>query len=96
MIISISMGVNKMPYNVYGDLRKREVVQQLQELGCNVKSVHELNLILKEMGIHRRSGNNWLTTDYGTQYSLCNHPVFNEIAWHPSIIGAIIKHLKQK
>ncbi len=27
-----------MPYNVYGDLYKGEIVEKLQEKGCNVKT----------------------------------------------------------
>ena len=40
-----------MPYNALGDLYKIEVVKRLQKMGCNVKSVHALNLILEKMGI---------------------------------------------
>ena len=39
-----------MPYNIYGDLTKRDIVLRLQERGENVKSVQALNSILKEMG----------------------------------------------
>lgn len=37
-----------MPYNALGDLYKIEVVKRLQKMGCNVKSVHALNLILEK------------------------------------------------
>ena len=40
-----------MPYNALGDLYKIEVVKRLQKMGCNVKSVHALNLILEKMGL---------------------------------------------
>lgn len=32
-----------MPYNYLGDLKKREIVQKLQEAGCGVRNVNELN-----------------------------------------------------
>lgn len=35
-----------MPFNCLGDLYKSEIVALLREKGCNVKNVHELNLIL--------------------------------------------------
>ena len=40
-----------MPYNALGDLFKSEIVTKLQKMGCNVKNVHALNLILESMGL---------------------------------------------
>lgn len=54
-----------MPYNALGDLYKIEVVKRLQKMGCNVKSVHALNLILEKMGILIHSGDHWLTSKTG-------------------------------
>lgn len=34
-----------MPYNYLGDLKKREIVQKLQEAGCGVRNVNELEPI---------------------------------------------------
>lgn len=44
-----------MPYNVYGDLYKAEVVSRLQKKGCNVKNVHTLNVIFRRNGLVRAS-----------------------------------------
>ena len=57
-----------MPYNALGDLYKIEVVKRLQKMGCNVKSVHALNLILENSGtklsiVNKRTNDellNWL------------------------------------
>ena len=40
-----------MPYNFMGDLYKREIVEKLQKLGYNVKSVNALNKIMEQMGL---------------------------------------------
>jgi len=85
-----------MPYNYLGDLYKSEVVARLQELGCNVKSVHALNLILEEMGLQEHSGNNWVTTDAGVKYTIYRGRVFDADAWHPSIVDAVYNYLKNR
>ena len=59
-----------MPYNALGDLYKIEVVKRLQKMGCNVKSVHALNLILEKMGILIHSGDHWLTSKNGVKYTI--------------------------
>ena len=59
-----------MPYNALGDLYKIEVVKRLQKMGCNVKSVHALNLILEEMGILIHSGDHWLTSKEWVKYTI--------------------------
>lgn len=58
-----------MPYNALGDLYKIEVVKRLQKMGCNVKSVHALNLILEKMGILIHYGDHWLTSKEGVKYT---------------------------
>ena len=50
-----------MALNCFGDLKKKEIVLQLRERGCNVQNVHELNLIMERMGLLIHSGNWWLT-----------------------------------
>ena len=85
-----------MPYNVLGDLYKTEVVKRLQDLGCNIKNVHALNLILEEMGILEHVGNNWLTTKAGVKYTIYRGQVFDAGAWHPAIVEAVFKFLKSR
>ena len=64
-----------MPYNALGDLYKIEVVKRLQKMGCNVKSVHALNLILEKMGILIHSGDHWLTSKNGVKYTIYSSQV---------------------
>lgn len=85
-----------MAYNCYGDLYKREVVIRLNEMGCNVKSVHELNLILEEMGLQEHYGNNWLTTEAGVRYTIYSGPVYNADAWHPEIVEVVYDYVRSK
>lgn len=66
-----------MPYNALGDLYKIEVVKRLQKMGCNVKSVHALNLILEKMGILIHSGDHWLTSKEGVKYTIYSSQVFD-------------------
>ena len=40
-----------MPYNFMGDLYNREIVEKLQKMGYNVKSVNALNKIMEKMGL---------------------------------------------
>ena len=84
-----------MPYNCLGDLYKGEIVSLLQEKGCNVKNVHELNLIMEKIGLLIHSGNNWLTTKDAVQYTIYNSQVINADAWHPSVVNVIYKFLKK-
>ena len=85
-----------MPYNASGDLFKSEIVKKLQNMGCNIKNVHELNVILEKMGILKHYGNKWLTTDAGVKYTIFRGPVFDAAAWNPSIIKAIYSFLQGK
>lgn len=85
-----------MAYNIHGDLYKSEVVSRLQEKGCNVKSVHALNVILEEMGLQERSGRDWVTTDAGVPFTIYRGRVFNADAWHPSIVDAVYDYLRTK
>lgn len=85
-----------MPFNYLGDLYKFEVADRLRQMGCDVKSVHSLNLILEEMGLLEHSGNNWFPTKEGVKYTIYNSPVANANAWHPSIIDVVFNYLKDK
>ena len=83
-----------MPYNALGDLYKIEVVKRLQKMGCNVKGVHALNLILEKMGILIHSGDHWLTSKNGVKYTIYSSQVFDADAWHPSIVDAVLEYLQ--
>lgn len=85
-----------MPYNALGDLYKTEIVKRLQDLGCNIKNVHALNLILEEMGLLEHIGRNWLTTDAGVKFAIYRGRVFDADAWHPELVEAVFKFLKSK
>lgn len=82
-----------MPYNYLGDLKKREIVQKLQEAGCGVRNVNELNKIMEEMGLLNHCGNGWETTDNGAKFSMWHKGVFNSDAWHPELVDEIINYL---
>lgn len=82
-----------MPYNVYGDLYKSEVVARLQARGCNVRSVNAFNKILEQMGLQDHSGKDWVTTDAGAAYTIYRGRVFNADAWHPEIVDAVYDFL---
>ncbi len=84
-----------MPYNYLGDLYKSEIVVRLQDMGYNVRNVHELNLILEEMGIQEHYGNQWITTDKGVGYTIWRGRVANAEGWHPYIVDDIIDYLKR-
>ncbi|MCC3351475.1 hypothetical protein [Ruminococcus albus] len=83
-----------MPYNALGDLYKIEVVKRLQKMGCNIKSVHVLNLILEKMGILIHSGDHWLTSKEGVKYTIYRSQVVDVDAWHPSIVDAVFEYLQ--
>ena len=84
-----------MPYNCLGDLFKSEIVALLQKKGCDVKNIHELNLILEKMGFLIHSGNHWLTTKDAIKHTIYNSQVIDADAWHPSIVDIIYKFLKK-
>ena len=50
-----------MPYNFMEDLYKREIVDKLQKMGYNVKSVNALNKIMEKMGMLVHCILNWST-----------------------------------
>ncbi|MBS4885861.1 MULTISPECIES: hypothetical protein [Blautia] len=85
-----------MPYNFMGDLYKREIVEKLQKLGYNVKSVNALNKIMEQMGLLVHYANGWGTTDKGAKFSMWHKGVFNSDAWHPELVDEIIKFLENK
>ena len=72
-----------MPYNCKGDLYKREIVNILQNMGFDVKSVNALNKIMERMGLLIHYGNGWGTTDKGAKFSMWHKGVLNSDAWHP-------------
>ena len=41
-------------------------------------------------------GNGWGTTDKGAKFSMWHKGVLNSDAWHPELVGEIIKYLKNK
>ena len=84
-----------MPYNCYGDLYKYEVVKKLNEMGCNIKNVHALNLILEEMGLLENAGRCWLTTNEGVKYTIYQSRC-DANAWHPSVIDVVYDYLMSK
>ena len=88
------MGENNMPYNFMGDLYKREIVDKLQKMGYNVKSVNALNKIMEKMGMLVHYGNGWVTTDKGAKFSMWHKDVLNSDSWHPELVDEIIKYLK--
>lgn len=59
-----------MPCDFMGDLYKREIVEKLQKMGYNVKSVNVLNKIMEKMGLLVHYGNGWGTTDQGVKFSM--------------------------
>lgn len=85
-----------MPYNCLGDLKKREIVQKLQDAGYGVNSVNALNRIMEEMGLLNHCGNEWETTDYGAKFSMWHKGVFDSDAWHPELVDEIINYLNSK
>ena len=85
-----------MPYNFMGDLYKRAIVEKLQKLGYNVKSVNALNKIMEQMGLLVHYANGWGTTDKGAKFSMWHKGVFNSDAWHPELVDEIIKFLENK
>mgnify|MGYP000293125404 CR=1 FL=1 len=85
-----------MPFNYLGDLYKSEIVALLRKKGCDIKNVHELNLIMEKMGLLIHSGKHWLTAKEAVKYTIYNNQVFDADAWHPSIVAVIYKFLNQK
>lgn len=84
-----------MPYNCLGDLYKSEIVTLLRKKGCNIKNVHELNLILEKMGFLIHSENHWLTSKEAKKYTIYNDQVFDADAWHPSVVDIIYNFLRK-
>lgn len=83
-----------MPYNCKGDLNKVEIVQKLQSLGFDVKSVNALNKIMEKMGLLIHYGNGWGTSNKGAKFSMWHKDVLNSNAWHPEVVDEIVKFLK--
>ena len=68
----------------------------LRKKGFDIKNVHELNLILEEMGIQRHSGHHWVSTEKGDKYTIFTTPVCDPQGWHPIIVDDIIQYLNSK
>lgn len=85
-----------MPFNFLGDLYKSEIVTILREKGCDIKNVHELNLIMEKMGLLIHSGNHWLTAKEAVKHTIYNSQVFDADAWHPEVVDEIVKYLKSE
>lgn len=71
----------------------RELVDLLNYTGCRVKNVHELNLILEEMGILEKTSNGWLVTEKGGKYS---PRVFQPNSWRKEILPVIGGYIQAK
>ena len=83
-----------MPFNYLGDLCKKEMVNKLQDIGHNIKNVHELNLILEKMGILYKNGTHWFTTKEGVKYTIY-HSQCNADVFHPIVVDLVSKYLKK-
>ena len=84
-----------MDFNWMGALTKQEVIALLSNKGCNVKDVHELNLIMEEMGLLICSDGKWSTTKEAEKYTSSNSQIDDEVLWRPSVIDAIYKFTKE-
>ncbi len=82
-----------MPWNFMGDLRKREIVKKLQNIGYEIKSVNALNKLMEKMGLLIHCANGWMTTEKGVRFSLWDKNVFNSDVWHPELVDEIVKYL---
>lgn len=68
-----------MPFNYLGDLYKSEIVVLLRQKGCEIKNVHELNLILEKMGLLIHSGNHWLTAKDAVKFRFNSKREFSSV-----------------
>ena len=84
-----------MEFNLMGTLTKREIIALLSNRGCNIKDVHELNLIMEEMGLLICSDGKWSTTKDAEKYTRSNTQVVDEAVWSPSVVDAIYKFTKE-
>lgn len=86
-----------MEINLMGALTKQEVIALLSNRGCNIKDVHELNLIMEEMGLLICSDGKWSITGDAVQYTNCNSQIVDaEDIWRLSVVDAIENFLKGK
>lgn len=78
-------------------LKKYQIIQELnKKYGIIIKSVHELNIILEEMGIQKHFGNGWGITDKGIHFTIYNCRVLNANLWREKIVPEIAKYLSNK
>lgn len=75
-------------------------IQIIKELGKNysisIKNVHQLNLILEEMGILKHFANGWATTDKGLKFSIYISKGLNDDLWKECIVKEIMEYLTKK
>ena len=78
-------------------LNNSEIVQALRkDYGIDLVSVFRLNKILEKMGIVEKTGNGWLLTEEGRKrYTGLNARVFHPDLWHPGLVDAIARFVKQ-
>ena len=76
------------------NLKKYEIVNCLNELGYRINSVHDLNIILEQMGFICRSGKIWVSTIKGWPYTIYNSSGIDADIWHPTIVDEIVKFLE--
>lgn len=77
----------------------RDMVDLLNFMGVEVKSVQALNLILQEMGIIKKDPNGWLTTQKGLKYSGYSGPVYRPDMWNSDLARDVlyyIRHVRNK
>ncbi len=84
-----------MDYMRFRSIGKGSIVFYLREKGCDIKNVHELNLILEEMGLQDRAGSNWITTDAGMPFTIYNCRVQNPDMWRPTVVEAVYDYLSK-
>lgn len=86
---------SKISYFDINGIYKSEIVALLRKKGCEIKNVHELNVIMEKMGLLIHSGNHWLTAKDAIKYTIYNSQVFDADAWHPAVVDVIYKFLKK-
>lgn len=79
-------------------LKKFQILEILNSKhGISITSVQKLNKLLEEMGILKRLGNGWMTTQKGLQFSIYStKQALNGDLWHEALVDAIAKYVKDK
>ena len=83
--------------NFQRHLNNSEIVEALRkDYGIDLVSVFRLNKILEKMGIVEQTGNGWLLTEEGRKtYTGWNARLYRPNLWHPGIVDAIARYVKQ-